>query len=111
MPQEETPLAELVIEGPDAALAARELMDPDVVRGRIDAYDGDYREPMTLAVVASVIGLVAAGAQLSDHVVRWYAKWRGPAARIEKAVLILPDGRRVVLEDTTPSELRQLLKD
>ena len=111
MAQDEAWLAELVIEGADADRAAEELMDPTVVDGRIDTDDRRYREPVTLTIIATIIAMSAGGVDIAAHISDWYAKWRRPPAHIEKVVLILPDGRRVVLEDVSPEKLRELLKN
>ncbi len=103
---------ELVIEGEAAEQAAADLAAIDGLTVNVSrpAGDGPKKELITLAVIASIVGIASGLATVSDLIVQWRRRWKSSrGAQVEKIVLVVGE-RRVLLDRLSEEELAALLK-
>jgi hypothetical protein len=104
----------LEVEGEGAVEATEELLQmPGIVGEWQPAGEGAERETV-LATIATIVGLTVGVVELAEKIYSWYQKRRqqpDPSQRIEKALLIGRNGRRVVLKNATLEQIRQVLED
>lgn len=105
---------EFIIEGPGAPAAASALVDTSGVEGRWEELPTEgEKELITLAAIATIVGLVGGALEIAERLRAWHKEWstRDSSTRVEKVVLIRPDGRRMSLEGLSTDELAKLLED
>lgn len=109
---------QLTIEGPGAVEATEELVAMPELSADWELAGGGHRS-LTLATVVSVLGMIGTGVGVIGSTVgvarqlyTWYQEWSQgkEETMIEKVVLEMPDGTRILLEETTPEELAELLE-
>ncbi len=108
----------LSIEGPGAVEATEKLVSLPELSADWELKGGDHRS-LTLATVVTILGMVGTGVGavgsavgVARQLYGWYQEWSQgkEETMIEKVVLQTPDGTRILLEDTTPEELAELLE-
>jgi hypothetical protein len=103
---------DLVIEGEAAQQAAADLAAIDGLTVSVSRPQGDGpdKELITLAVIASIVGIASGVATVADLIIQWRSRWKAArGAPVEKVVLVVGD-RRVLLERLSDDELAALLK-
>lgn len=102
------PSISLVIEGPDAALAARDLFG-------CGWFEGEWSEQRGVAsprVTGQVMALANGSVTTADNVLAWWAHWRR-ARGVDAAplrVVLESGGSMVALEDATRDALVDMLR-
>ena len=108
----------LSIEGPGAIEATEKLVALPELSADWELSGGGYRS-LTLATAVSILGMVGTGAGAVGSVVGvaqqlygWYQEWTEgkQETMIEKATLVLPNGTQILLNQTTPEELAEVLQ-
>ena len=109
----------LSIEGPGAIEATEKLVALPELSADWELAGGGERS-LTLATVVTILGTVGTGVGavgsavgVARQLYGWYQEWSQGKEEtlIEKVVLLTPDGTRILLEDTTPEELAELLEE
>ncbi|MGB0385455.1 MAG: hypothetical protein ACPGWR_11580 [Ardenticatenaceae bacterium] len=108
----------LAIEGPGAIEATEELVSIPELSADWEEADEGHRS-LTLATVVTILGMVSTGigvasgtVSVAQQIYSWYQEWSEgkEETMIEKAALVMPDGTQILLENTTPQELGELLQ-
>lgn len=101
---------ELEIEGSGAIAATNELKQFDGIDITYETEDGDTKEAV-LATIATIVGITAGTIEIAKKLQEWYQKYRHhtPTSRIEKVVLIGRNGQRILLENATIEQIKQIL--
>ena len=90
--------------GTDAILATEELLSIQGLEGSYETVNEVEREALILTTIASIVTIVAGAVAIYD----WYQK-NCKTDRIEKAIIILPDGRRLLLKNATVEQIKRFL--
>jgi hypothetical protein len=103
------------IEGQDAVNATEELLAIEGLQGTYQSIDEIEREA-TLATIATIVGIVGGTLSIAEKLYQWNQKYQKslqePAgAKIEKVMLIAPNGHRLLLKDATVEQIQEILED
>jgi hypothetical protein len=90
--------------GKDAISATEELLDAEELEGTYETVKEVEREAVILTTIASIVTIVAGAVAIYD----WYQK-NCKTDRIEKAIIILADGRRLLLKNATVEQIKRFL--
>ena len=90
--------------GKDAISATEELLNAEELEGTYETIEEVQKEVVILTTIASIVTIVTGAVAIYD----WYQKNR-KADRIEKAIIILPDNRRLLLKNATVEQIREFL--
>ena len=104
---------QLSIEGKDAILATEELLEIPEISGSWESPSNFQRE-LSLATVATIVGITTGTITIAEKIYAWYQKYRKHqqatnAYSIEKVLLVGKNGQRLLLENATVEEIRQVL--
>lgn len=108
-------MAEILLEvqGEAAIEAAEALLAlPQVAGGSWETEAAAEREG-TLAVVASIVGIVGGTLAIAEQIRKWYQEYRlgKSGKKIEKVLIVGRNGRRLLLEDATIEQIQQILAE
>ena len=103
------------IQGRDAVSAAEELLRIEGLQGSYETVDELEREG-TLATIATIVAITAGTLTIAEKLYQWNQKYQqsrqAPAeARIEKVLIVAPNGRRLLLQDAKIEQIQEILKD
>ncbi len=103
------------IQGQDAVKATEELL-------RIEGLEGSYEtvsevergEPLT--TIATIVGITAGTLTIGEKLYQWNRKYQKSlqnpvGARIEKVLIVAPNGNRLLLKDATIEQIQEILGD
>ncbi len=103
---------QLAIEGEDAIAATEALLEIPGISGnyRVSS-DAAEREGVT-ATVATIVGIVGGAIAIAEQIRKWYQEYKAKQSgkRIAKVLIVGRNGRRILLEDATLEEIRQILE-
>jgi hypothetical protein len=105
---------QIEIQGRDAVAATEELLSIEGIQGSYETRKEVEREG-TLATVATIVGIVAGILTISKEVYQWYKKYQkslpnSTEPRIEKVLIVSPNGNRLLLKDATVEQIQEILK-
>ncbi|MDB9514602.1 hypothetical protein PN499_25715 [Kamptonema animale CS-326] len=103
------------IQGQDAVSATEELLRIEGLQGSYETVDEVEREG-TLATIATIVTIASGTVTIAKEIYEWYQKYqkcKGAKAnlRIEKALIIGSNNRRLLLKDATVEQIQQILED
>ncbi|MBE7552724.1 MAG: hypothetical protein HS126_16765 [Anaerolineales bacterium] len=103
---------QFAIEGEGAADAAASLVALPELSGSWEATGADERE-ITLAAIATVVGITGGTLAAAEQIRKWYAEWqKGKSGKtIKKVVLVGSKGKRIQLENATAREINEVLQE
>ena len=66
-----------------------------------------------MATIATIVGLVGGTVAIAEQIRKWYQEYKQSQSgkKIDKVVIIGRNGQRLLLEDATVEEIRQILND
>ncbi len=102
----------LAIEGEDAIAATEALLAIPGISGNYTvSSEAQEREPV-VTTVASIVGIVGGTIAIAEQIRKWYQEYKQKQSgkRIEKVLIVGRNGRRLLLEDATLEEIRQILE-
>jgi hypothetical protein len=84
------------------------------VQGNYQTLDAVEREG-TLVTIATIVGIISGSLTLAEKLYEWNKKYQksleNPAgARIEKVLIVADDGRRLLLQDATVEQIKDILE-
>lgn len=103
------------IEGKDAIAATKELLAIEGVEGSYQTPDEVEREG-TLVTIATIVGIVGGSLTIAEKLYEWNKKYQkslqDPTGdKIEKVLIVAPNGRRLLLKDATVEQIQEILED
>jgi hypothetical protein len=108
-----SPMADIQIEiqGQDAIAAAQDLFSNCGLEGNYEIDDEGAKEG-TLAAIATVIGIVGGTITAAEQIRKWYKEYKQGKSgkKIEKVLIVGRNGRRLLLEDATLEQIKQILE-
>ena len=102
---------QLAIAGEDAIAATEALLAIPGISGN---YAVSADAPEREGVIATVVTIVTIGGAIpiAEQIRKWYQEYKAKQSgkRIEKVLIVGRNGRRILLEDATLEEIRQILE-
>ncbi|HIK05606.1 MAG TPA: hypothetical protein IGS40_12985 [Trichormus sp. M33_DOE_039] len=102
----------LVIESEDAIAATESLLAIPGISGNYEvSSEATEREPI-LTTVATIVGIFGGTTAIAEQIRKWYheSKAKQPGKTIAKVLIVGRNGRRLLLEDATVEEIRQIIE-
>lgn len=103
------------IVGAAAIEATEELLAIEGLEGSYQTVDEVERETV-LATIATIVGIVGGTITISDQLYKWNQKYQKSlaapgGAKIEKVLIVAPNGRRLLLKDATVEQIKEILEE
>ncbi|MBD2088303.1 hypothetical protein H6F67_00235 [Microcoleus sp. FACHB-1515] len=102
----------MAVEGEGAIEATEALLEIPGVSGSWETSGETEREGI-LATIATIIGVVGGTIAIAEQIRKWYQEYRQRKSgkTIEKVLIVGRNGRRLLLEDASVEEIRQILDE
>ncbi|XWK86850.1 MAG: hypothetical protein U7127_21980 [Phormidium sp.] len=99
------------VQGQDAVAATEELLAISGLSGSYEVDEAVEREG-TLATIATIVGIVGGAIAIAEQIRKWYQEYKqGKSGKtIEKVLIVGKDGKRLLLENATLDDIRQILE-
>ena len=100
------------IEGEDSIAATEELLAIDGITGDYTIDSEDVRKEAVITTVATIVGLVGGTIAIAEQIRKWYQEYKQKQSgkKIAKVLIVGRNGRRLLLENATIDEIRQILE-
>lgn len=101
----------VALEGQSAEAAAQELLAIEGISGDYEAETDAQREG-TLAVIATIVGIVGGSLAIAEQIRKWYQEYRqGKSGKaLEKVVIVSSNGDRLILENASVEQIQKILE-
>lgn len=102
---------QIEIQGQDAVAAAEELFSISGLEGNWEAEEEISKgEPVT---IATIIGVVGGGIAIAEQIRKWYKEYKNGKSgkKIEKVLIVGRNGRRLLLENATVEQIKEILDE
>ncbi len=105
----------LEIQGRDAVAAAKELLAIEGLEGSYQTLEEVERGELntTLVTIATIVAIASGTLSIAEQLYQWKERYfqnpTGP--RIEKVLIVAPNGRRLLLKDATLEQIQEILED
>jgi len=98
------------IVGKEAEVATQELLNLEGIDGSYETLDEAQKEGV-LTTIATIVAIVGGTMTIAEKLYNWYQKYKqqNSGKSIEKAMIIMDDGQRFLLENVTLEQLKKLL--
>jgi hypothetical protein len=102
------------IQGQGAINATEALLQIDGVQGSYQTLNAVEREG-TLVTIATIVGIVSGSLTVAEKLYEWNKKYQRSlnnpgGAKIEKVLVVAEDGRRLLLQDATVEQIKDILE-
>jgi hypothetical protein len=103
---------QLSIEGEDAVAATEALLAIPGISGSYQVNAEASEREGVMATVASIVGIVGGVITIAEQIRKWYQEYQTKQSgkRIEKVLIVGRNGRKLLLQDATVDEIRQILE-
>jgi len=104
---------QLAIEGQGAVEATESLLEiPEISGDWQPADEGEAERGLTLAAIATIVGIVGGTIAIAEQIRKWYQEWKKdkPGKKIDKVVMVGAGGERLLLEGATAEDIRKILE-
>jgi hypothetical protein len=103
---------QIEVQGQDAVAATEELFSIPSISGNWETLDDVEREG-TLATIGTIVGIVGGSMAIAEQIRKWYQEYKQGKSgkKIEKVLIVGRNGRRLLLENATPEQIKQVLED
>ena len=100
------------IQGQNAIQATEELLSIEGIDGSYETIDEIEREG-TLATIATIVGITVGTMTIAEKLYQLKKKYfqDSTGSRIEKVLIVAPNGNRLLLKDATVEQIQEVLKD
>lgn len=101
---------QIVIEGPGAEIAAKNLFAQDEIEGHYQISE-ELTKESTIAIVGTIVAICVGSITVGEKLFGWYKSYRmkDQQQRIEKVLVITPECR-FLLEDASLEDINNALK-
>ncbi|MGM3306442.1 hypothetical protein ACSQ6I_10735 [Anabaena sp. WFMT] len=100
------------IEGEDSIAATEELLAIEGITGNYTVDSEDIKKEPVITTVATIVGLVGGAIAIAEQIRKWYQEYKQNQSgkRIAKVLIVGRNGRRLLLENATIEQIRQILE-
>ena len=106
---------QIEIQGQDAVKATKELLNIQGLEGSYETFDEVERGEVntTLVTIATGIAIASGTLGIADQLYQWKERiFQNPTgSRIEKVLIVAPNGNRLLLKDATVEQIQEILED
>ena len=103
------------IQGRDAVVATKELLAIEGLEGSYQILEEVERGEVntTLVTIATIVAMTSGTLGIAEQLSQWKERYfQNPTgSRIEKVLIVAPNGRRLLLKDATVEQIQEVLKD
>ncbi|MDJ0577808.1 MAG: hypothetical protein QNJ65_21935 [Xenococcaceae cyanobacterium MO_234.B1] len=106
------------IQGRDAVLATKELLAIEGLEGSYQILEEVERGEVntTLVTIATIVAITSGTLTIAEKLYQWNQKYQKSlqnpvGARIEKVLIVAPNGNRLLLKDATVKQIHEVLGD
>ena len=98
--------------GTDAILATEELLTIQGLEGSYETVNEVEREAL-LTTIATIVGIVGGSITIAEQLHKWSQKYQQSSggAKIEKVLIVSPNGKRLLLKDATVAQIQAILEE
>jgi hypothetical protein len=99
--------------GTDAILATEELLTIQGLEGSYETVNEVEREAL-LTTIATIVGIVGGSITIAERLHKWSQKYQQSSsggAKIEKVLIVAPNGKRLLLKDATVAQIQAILEE
>lgn len=102
---------QIEIQGSDAIAATEDLLQTPGISGNWTPANEDVQREGILVTIATIIAIATGTLTIAEKIYDWYQKARKskPSPTVQKAMLIGRNGNRILLENATVEQIRQIL--
>ena len=99
------------IEGEDAITATKELLAIEGITGNYTVNSEEIKKEAVITTVATIVGLVGGTLSIAEQIRKWYQEYKQQQSgkKIAKVLIVDSNGRRLLLENATIEQIRQIL--
>jgi hypothetical protein len=103
---------QLEIQGQDAVAATEELFSISGLSGSWNT-EGDAGKEGTVITIGTIVAIVGGTVAIAEQIRKWYQEYKKGKSgkKIEKVLLVSRSGRRLLLENATIEQIKQILDD
>ena len=100
------------VQGQDAVAATEELLSISGVSGNYET-EGEAEREGTLATIGVIVGIVGGAIAIAEQIRKWYQQYKQGKSgkKIEKVLIVGRNGRRILLENATLEQIKQILDE
>ena len=100
------------VQGQDAVTAIEELLSISGVSGNYETESEAEREG-TLATIGVIVGIVGGAIAIAEQIRKWYQQYKQGKSgkKIDKVLLISRSGKRLLLENATIEQIKEILDE
>ncbi|MEY2912846.1 MAG: hypothetical protein RLZZ184_2155 [Cyanobacteriota bacterium] len=100
------------IEAEDAITATKELLAIEGITGNYTVNSEDVKKEAVITTVATIVGLVGGTVAIAEQIRKWYQEYKQKQSgkKIAKVLIVGRNGRRLLLENATIEQIRQILE-
>lgn len=105
---------QIEIQGTDAIAATKELLSISDLSGdyQVVVEDKTRTEPI-VTTIATIVGLVGGSIAIAEQIRKWYKEYKEGKSgkKIEKVLIQGRNGRRLLIENATLEQIKQILDE
>jgi hypothetical protein len=103
---------QISVEGRDAVAATEELFAISGLSGNWETI-GDGEKEGTLATIGAIVAIAGVAVAIAEQIRKWYQEYRKGESgkKIEKVLIVGRRGRRLLLENATIEQIKQILDE
>lgn len=103
---------QISVEGQDAVAATEELFAISGLSGNWETIGDDEKEG-TLATIGAIVAIAGVTVAIAEQIRKWYQEYRKGESgkKIEKVLIVSRRGRRLLLENATIEQIKQILDE
>ena len=103
---------QISVEGQDAVAATEELFAIADLSGNWETVGDDEKE-LTLATVGAIVAIAGGTVAIAEQIRKWYQEYKQGKSgkKIEKVLIVGKRGRRLLLENATIDQIKQILDE
>jgi len=103
---------QISVEGQDAVAATKELFAISDLSGNWETI-GDGEKEGTLATIGAIVAIVGGTVAIAEQIRKWYQEYKKGKSgkKIEKVLIVGRRGRRLLLENATIEQIKQILDE
>jgi hypothetical protein len=107
-------MTELVVEiqGKDSVAATEELFSISGLLGNWEPLEEVEKEG-TISTIATIVGIAGGTLAIAEQIRKWYQDYKQGKSgkKIEKILIVGRNGRRLLLENATLDQIKQILEE